>query len=180
MARSPTKEIEFNYVSQFLQYDEKSPTGLIYITSKKKGQVAGIIDGNYYKVFLKKHNNVLAHRLVWLLTRGSIDSKLCIDHLDGNGYNNKADNLRLIPKALNARNVTTSPKHGFRGVYKNRYMWCASWVIDGKKREKCFSIDRLGCDKAKALAIEHRKSMFNTLEEVGYTSNHLCKNHSSP
>lgn len=45
------------------------------------------------------------HRLVWEMHYGEIPSGMTIDHEDGNGLNNRLENLRLVPMAINAKNA---------------------------------------------------------------------------
>lgn len=58
-----------------------------------------------------------------------------VDHIDGNGLNNKRSNLRIVTKSQNQQNKSRS--HGssrFRGVYwdRSRDKWHAQVCLNGK------------------------------------------------
>jgi hypothetical protein len=57
-----------------------------------------------------------AHRLAWLYIFGSIPAN--IDHADGNGLNNRIDNLRACDQTLNNANarLRCDSKSGLKGV----------------------------------------------------------------
>lgn len=65
-------------------------------------------DSNESRLF-KMHRQIL----------GLTDSKICIDHKDGNGLNNQKSNLRIATNSENQRNkkVQSNNKSGFKGVY---------------------------------------------------------------
>lgn len=65
-----------------------------------------------------------AHRLAWFYMTGEWPEM--VDHRDGDGLNNKWENLRLASKRENAINSKRSAKNksGFKGV---------SWHVGGKK-----------------------------------------------
>lgn len=54
------------------------------------------VNGRYRKVY--------AHRAAWMYMHGDIQPDLIIDHKDGNGLNNRLDNLKLINKSANQQN----------------------------------------------------------------------------
>jgi len=61
------------------------------------------------------------------------------DHKDGDGLNNRRDNLRLASKAQNARGArhrAAGYSSKYRGVYwqKQRDKWMASITVDRKKK----------------------------------------------
>jgi hypothetical protein len=84
---------------------------------------AGLIDGK--KVYL--------HRLIMQAGQGQR-----VDHINGNGLDNRRDNLRLCSNAENMRNMRVSPLRGssaFKGVSWNRRRnkWRAYIVKDGRQ-----------------------------------------------
>jgi HNH endonuclease len=61
-------------------------------------------DGNtYYLLVTVDQVQYMAHRLIWLLVYGKWPDNQ-IDHIDGNGLNNKLSNLRDVTCAVNLRN----------------------------------------------------------------------------
>lgn len=112
------------------KYEYNPETGVvIYKTGsyrKTKGQVAGTRSKGYFVLTLDK--NYQAHRLIFLIMTGDWP-KGVIDHKDGDGFNNKWENLRDTNQVINGRNKKL-PKNntsGYRGV---------SWV----KRENRWQV----------------------------------------
>jgi hypothetical protein len=60
-----------------------------------------------------------------------------VDHINGDGLDNRRANLRPATHAQNMRNtrLTSSNTSGFRGVYyrKDRGAWAAQIVVDGRR-----------------------------------------------
>lgn len=83
------------------------------------GQEAGSVktDGRYRTVVLNG-KRLYVHRLVWEIVNGPIPDGLCIDHIDGDGLNNRIDNLRVVTLSANQRNraVNKTSKSGVAGV----------------------------------------------------------------
>lgn len=95
--------------------------------NKSLGYVLLHVDGRKY----------YAHRLAWLYMNGRMPEGV-IDHRDGNRANNRIENLRQAPQALNSAN---SKKHknnttGFKGIIKN--VGCESWSA----RIRAFGVTR--------------------------------------
>lgn len=103
----------------------------------KKGYLAGHesksppylqvrIDGSLY----------LGHRLAWLWMTGAWPENM-IDHIDGNGLNNKWDNLRPATMSQNQHNRGKGKNNtsGYKGVWFHKQIgrWCADVWKDGKK-----------------------------------------------
>ena len=95
----------------------------------------------FYRVIHVNGKRYQAHRLAFLMVNGDMPaSGLEVDHIDGDGTNNKFDNLRLVEGRINQRNkpVYKESKSGFAGV---RYVperrgrrphWHARIVVDRK------------------------------------------------
>ena len=98
---------------------------------------------------------------------------LVADHINRFKYDNRSDNLRIVSPSMNSRNVTKRKNNmsGTKGVCldktrENRYYWKAEITNnDGVRLDKKFSINKLGNDEAKRLAIEQRRIWE---EEYGY------------
>ena len=81
-------------------------------------------------------------RIIWLYITGEWPEH-CIDHINGNGFDNRWDNLRDVTLSINARNrkIGSHNQTGVVGVYyenhvkgPNRWKAQAFPVINGKKK----------------------------------------------
>lgn len=72
--------------------------------------------GRYFCGTILGHR-IFAHRIVFALHAGAWPT-FTIDHIDGNGFNNKPPNLRDVPHSENMRNVKAHSDNstGFIGV----------------------------------------------------------------
>ena len=61
-----------------------------------------------------------AHRLAWLHFHGVLDDAMVIDHIDGNGVNNRINNLRMVSRAINQRNRRPKKSKIIPGLYAHR------------------------------------------------------------
>lgn len=99
-----------------------------------KGDVAGYSRRGYtcIRMLGKKY---YAHNLAWLYMTGSLPS-LTVDHIDGDGLNNRWSNLRLATPSQNSMNAKLSKSNtsGYKGVSwcNTRKRWCASVYANGK------------------------------------------------
>ncbi len=137
-----TRGTDINF-RDYLQYDPD--TGhLLWIVSRggpncKVGNEAGSIkkDGRY-RSFVIGHKRYYTHRILWMLVNGPIPDGMCIDHIDGNGLNNRLDNLRLTTLSGNQRNrrVGKNTRFGIVGVspWKDGYtVYCANKYVTWTK-----------------------------------------------
>lgn len=98
------------------------------------GDVAGTVrenDGKRYIIITIESKKYRAHRLAWLYMTGEWPEEL-IDHIDGNGRNNKWVNLRQVDTVNNNRNMRQRVNNlsGVTGVH-----WCKkdrAWVAQIK------------------------------------------------
>jgi hypothetical protein len=90
------------------------------------GYLRGTIKGGHYR----------AHRVLWVLRNGCWPEGE-IDHIDGNKTNNKAGNLRDVPKCQNQRNrkMDCQNTSGKMGVWyrKSINRWIARITVNNKK-----------------------------------------------
>lgn len=86
----------------------------------KAGMEAGSVkhDGRY-RSFVLYHKRFLTHRVIWELVNGPIPKGMCIDHIDGNGLNNRLENLRVTTLSINQRNrgISRNNRTGTAGVF---------------------------------------------------------------
>ena len=103
------------------------------------GDEAGTINKGYRELIFKG-KYYLTHRVLmafheWLCGR-ELPADKEIDHLDGNGLNNKLENLRIVSQSLNQRNRKKSPRNttGVTGVHfdKRKRKYRARVTSEGK------------------------------------------------
>ena len=113
------------------------------------------IDGLMYK----------SHRIAWLLHYGVWPDEH-IDHIDGNGLNNRIENLRDVTKQENAKNsrMKRSNSSGVTGVclHKPSGKWRARIRVGGKQTHLGLFTD---IDEAASV---YRK----TADALGFTARH--------
>ena len=83
-----------------------------------------------------RHNKytVKAHRVAWYIVNGQLPVGE-IDHIDGEGQNNKYVNLRDVSREDNRKNIKryTSNTSGCTGVTFNRGRWSARINVNGER-----------------------------------------------
>ena len=125
-------------------------------------------DGKTY--ILIRIDSVLysAHRLAWFYVYGNWPLNE-IDHIDGNGTNNKLNNLREATREINSKNIRlrTDNKTGHSGINwrEDLRKWRVSISIGGK-------LKYYGCYKHKVDAVIARKM---AEYENGFHLNHGAK-----
>lgn len=176
---------------EYFKLDSESPNGLIQIKNRFNNEIKQSRIGT--KNFRKngspsgwrlkfRNQQYYIHRIVWVLTYGSIDPEMVVDHLDGNPFNNQIGNLILKSQTDNMRNTRKqrNNKTGVTGVKLNDKTggdayYTAQWYeINGIRMSKSFSITKLGEEKAKSLAIAYREEQITRLisEGADYTERH--------
>lgn len=89
-----------------------------------------------------------AHRIIWLMSYGSFPDENCqIDHIDGDGCNNRLSNLRLVSGKDNCRNKRSNSTNtsGVCGVsyIKKSGKWLAYINIIENKQSRIGIFDTL-------------------------------------
>lgn len=132
------KEFTKQLVSQYISYNPQTGLFTRIKTSghKKTGERVGVVNDRYLQIGVcgKRYRG---HQLAWFLTFGYMPKT--IDHINGNGLDNRLCNLREITQQQNCQNIRTAPKHnttGFMGVsyYKAGKKYAAHINLDGKKK----------------------------------------------
>lgn len=178
------------------KYSENSPSGLVWTVNQPRGKYnhrIGCPAGSKESRNSQPHRwrvkpmginkSIAVHRIVWALHFPISEDKV-IDHIDGNPWNNKIENLRAVDMKTNSRNMKKRVTNisGVTGVHFKRNtsghtLWTAIWREENSKnKSKSFAVEKYGYDEAFRLACEFRK---NKIEELrargfGYTDRHIA------
>jgi len=122
---------------------EYSDGQLVRKTGRYKGNVAGWMGKNgYLYVSIGPKDKFLAHRIIWYILKGPIDSKDRIDHINRDTSDNRIENLRLCTHQQNMCNLQMSPEHkastGIKGVHANNGSYMGRTYHKGKCYTKTF------------------------------------------
>lgn len=186
------EEIDWN---EYLEYSPDSPSGLIWKVNifaarnqnrqlTRIGSIAGCKQKHYWRIGLKG-KNYCAHRIILAIAQCVKYSDINrVDHIDGNGFNNKIENLRECTISINNRNKKKGRNNssGVTGVKYNPSnrngkileYWTAFWEENGVQKTKTFSVNRYGSDVAFKMACDYRKMMIEirNIHGDGYSSRH--------
>ena len=136
-----TKEL----VSEYIAYDPEtgSFTRLKTSGTKKAGDTVGSVNGRYLQINICG-KLIRGHRLAWFLTYGRLPTT--IDHINGDGLDNRLCNLREVTQQQNIHNHRKPPRHntsGYLGVsyFKAGNKFSAHINLDGKKKHLGYFVD---------------------------------------
>lgn len=105
-----------------------------------------------------KRDSVLMHRHILGLSKG--DGKL-VDHVNGDGLDNRRENIRICTKSQNQQNQ--KPRHTNRskykgvGYYKRDEKWRARIVVDGSDIE----LGKFTCETCAAVAYDEAAEKYH-------------------
>lgn len=112
------------------------------------GKKVGCPNGSGYLTMVHDKRKYYLHQLVFLMHHGYIPSN--IDHIDGNGSNNRIENLRLTTVSENMYNTKINTKNtsGFKGVHfnKQKQKWQAKLLVRGKQIARVFHSKELAVE----------------------------------
>lgn len=118
--------------------EDQRDSSISAFNTRYSGKEAGTtitIRTNKYRNLYIDGSHTMAHRAAWLYFFGEFPENQ-IDHINGNGLDNRIDNLRDVTPAENSRNMKLSAKNksGFNGVRWCKYSskWVASIGFKGK------------------------------------------------
>jgi hypothetical protein len=110
----------------------------------------------YNFVMLGLGNNRTIHRLVALTFIPNPENKPCVDHKDGNTFNNAVENLRWVTRSENSKNMKVTNSTGFKGVQAHGKKFRAKIEINGKSTHLgTFETAEAAHEAYKAAASEH-------------------------
>lgn len=106
---------------------------------KKHSKVGGVIKGNATNKYLRTTidgERYRIHRLAWFYVTGTMPVReMDIDHINGNGLDNRFVNLRVVARKINSRNCKLSSRNtsGTCGVYqRSSGRWRSHIRVDRK------------------------------------------------
>lgn len=144
----------------------KKPTGNRVHVGDKAGSILNQYGTPYLCLRLNGKNH-LNHRLIWLIEKGQLP-KFEIDHIDGDGLNNRIENLRDVPGKVNAKNGSKRADNvsGITGVGWNKAM--RGWMVQIQSGGKNIYVECVKCHCIeKAIQIRKKAS-----EAYGFHPNH--------
>lgn len=132
----------------------KSSRGLNIWNAKYAGRLAGRTaktrGGKNYSQIAIGRILFYSHRLAWIYVYGSIKSEMQIDHIDGNGANNRISNLRVVDAPTNGTNksIPSNNTSGCVGVsfqsreqkWRARISKCGKEYTIGMFANKCDAV----------------------------------------
>ena len=108
----------------------KATGDLRWATGRNEGKIAGYLHAGYHRTY--KHRKirhyyryvklngkkVYAHRIIWKMVTGDDLGKLSVDHINGDGRDNRWANLRKADASQNAANreATYQSRTGLKGI----------------------------------------------------------------
>ena len=119
----------------------------MHILRTMKSMATGYDQCSIYDKDYKKKCHVRVHRMVCGTFHQNPENKPCVDHIDRNKRNNRADNLRWVTYKENMQNL--NPKESIQHI-RHIEKWEVCYTIEGVVKRKMF----YDFDKAKEYLIE--------------------------
>ena len=185
-----TNNIDWEYL---FYYDETSPSCLRWKVDRWHGKnyakklravgdmVGSITPCKSYRVRVDNRQYFVSRIIIEMHLKCKLKSSEFVDHFDGDRFNNKVSNLRVVDHSINNRNVRMGHDNtsGVVGVSKQfgrkgEVYWVATiYRIEGGRTRKCFSENKYG-EKAFNLACEFRQEQIAILNSqgAGYSDRH--------
>ena len=125
-----------DYLNSVLEFKDGILYNKVTRNSKAlKGELAGAVSGKYRLITLN-NKPFLAHRIAYYMVYGNCPAN--IDHINGDRFDNRIENLRPATKKQNAFNVGLKRTNtsGVKGLSwaKKPQKWLACIKINGKNK----------------------------------------------
>lgn len=136
--------IPIEEMSEFLEYDPTSKTGLRWIKKNSPKAPINIGDeaGSYHKgtgyyQLMFNYKNYKVHRIVYALYHGIDPGDMLIDHINNTRTDNRIENLRTLNDSDSIRHRGGYGKSKFKGVswHKGLKKWRAQIKLNGKPKD---------------------------------------------
>ena len=98
-------ENDFDIADIEKRFSYDADTGAI--RNRKSGRIVGGRDGGYLSIWVSSTKRIRAHRIAWALYYGEWPTTE-LDHINGNGLDNRIENLRSANRVLQSQNVAIS------------------------------------------------------------------------
>lgn len=131
-------ELTAERVRELLHYDPE--TGVLtwacdgYHNTYRAGEVAGRLAASGYVIVKVAQRRYRAHRVAWALHYGKWPDYE-IDHINGVRTDNRIENLRDVPRQVNAQNIVRSKvtvKNPYQGITPGKRSWTAQISFKGR------------------------------------------------
>lgn len=143
LAKKPIP-MDFEFFNARFEYaPTKSESGLVYRQDVmsgtrpiKAGTQAGCKHDKYWVITVKRRQYKV-HRIIWMLHKGA-DFSTMVDHINGDGFDNRIENLREATDSDNRQNISVlkNNRSGFIGVawQEATKRWTASIMVNGMRK----------------------------------------------
>lgn len=147
---APTQERLFELFS----YDPAtgSFTRKVTVSNQPPGTIVGHPHGHRYLGVSVDGKRYYCHRLAWLYMTGSFPPHE-IDHINGNGEDNRWENLRVADRQQNLMNRKHKlPRSGVKGVH--RFWNDSAWYAQVGYKGKTYNLGTFRCLEEAAEAVK--------------------------
>lgn len=110
--------------TELFVYEPQSGRLLWRASRPGRGCIAGreagtITNGRRYRSVMVDGKRHYSHRVAWEIVHGPIPAGMCIDHINGDGLDNRLNNLRVTTLSGNQRNkrLAKNSRTGVPGVF---------------------------------------------------------------
>jgi len=153
------------YLNELFDYKD----GNLYWKKSRKGisnnLLAGTKSTHYYQICIN-YKIYRTHRLIWIFHNGNTED--CIDHINGNTFDNHIENLRICDLAKNSWNskIRKNNTSGVKGIgwCLQKKKWRARVVCKNKEFHVGFFDD---LEKAKIKIKEKRQELHKEFSNNG-------------